>query len=207
MFHLLSINNKINMKNIIAGITIMLFFTSCGDSNKSATNDVGDINKYVDYQEKLKNNPEKIGTWNDISQELETGENMDRYDDFQMKAENNPDATVSIENVISEGGPIFEFSNVVWDFGEIKQGESVDHVFRFINTGSEPLIISNAKGSCGCTVPDWPKEPILPNSVGEIAVQFNSGEKKGRQNKTVTLTTNCTPNTTILRVVGNILID
>ena len=46
-----------------------------------------------------------------------------------------------------------EFSNTVWDFGEINQGESVDHVFTFINNGTEPLIISNAKGSCGCTVP------------------------------------------------------
>ena len=54
-------------------------------------------------------------------------------------------------------------------------------------------------------MPEWPKEPIPPNGIGEIAVEFNSGEKKGRQNKTVTLTTNCTPNTTILRVVGNIL--
>ena len=98
-----------------------------------------------------------------------------------------------------------EFSNTVWDFGEINQGESVDHIFTFINNGTEPLIISNAKGSCGCTVPEWPKEPIPPNGIGEIAVEFNSGEKKGRQNKTVTLTTNCTPNTTILRVVGNIL--
>ena len=178
------------MKNIIAGITIILFFTSCGDVNKSATNDVGDINKYVDYQEELKRNP--------ILKE-----------EKEVITEEKPftEATVSIENVISEGGPIIEFSNVVWDFGEIKQGESVDHVFQFINTGSEPLIISNAKGSCGCTVPEWPKEPIQPNSVGNIAVQFNSGEKKGRQNKTVTLTTNCTPNTTILRVVGNILTD
>ena len=172
------------MKNIIAVITIILFFTSCSDAKKSATNDIGDKNTYVDYQDELRKKPA-----------------------LKEKKEAMPEATVSIENVISEGGPIIEFSNVVWDFGEIKQGESSDHVFQFINTGSEPLIISNAKGSCGCTVPDWPKEPILPNSAGQISVQFNSGEKKGRQNKTVTLTTNCTPNTTILRVVGNILLD
>ena len=184
-FYLKALNqNKINMKNIITVITIILFFASCSEAKKSATNDIGDKNTYVNYQDELSENP--IG---------------------KEKKEAIAEATVSIENVISEGGPIIEFSNVVWDFGEIKQGESADHVFQFINTGSEPLIISNAKGSCGCTVPKWPKEPILPNSTGQISVQFNSGEKKGRQNKTVTLTTNCTPNTTILRVVGNILID
>ena len=183
------------MKNIIAAITMTLFFTSCGDGKKTATNEIGDLKEYVEYQEKLKEKP-ILKTKKEAIAEIEKTDNASA-----------PEATVSIENVISEGGPIIEFSNVVWDFGEIKQGESVDYVFQFINTGSEPLIISNAKGSCGCTVPDWPKEPIPPNSMGEIAVQFNSGEKKGRQNKTVTLTTNCTPNTTILRVVGNILID
>ena len=91
------------------------------------------------------------------------------------------------QEVISDGGAIIEFSNVVWDFGDIKQGESVDYVFQFINTGSEPLIISNAKGSCGCTVPEWPKEAIPPNGMGEIAVQFNSGEKKGRQKLSMAL--------------------
>jgi hypothetical protein len=55
------------------------------------------------------------------------------------------------------------------------------------------MIISNAKGSCGCTVPQWPKEPIAPGSQGEISVQFNSKGKKGSQNKTVTLTTTTTP--------------
>ena len=176
------------MKNIITVITIILFFTSCGNEKKSATENVGDVKEYI------KNEENKVAI-------LESTKETNKY------VESSDDDVYDVEYIMSEGGPEIEFSNVVWDFGEIKQQESVDHVFTFINTGSEPLIISNAKGSCGCTVPEWPKEPIPPNGVGEIAVQFNSGEKKGKQNKTVTLTTNCTPNTTILRVVGNILID
>lgn len=174
------------MNKIIISCLVLLLF-SCG-SNESAKNDLGDLNNFIEHKEKK----QKKSTNNQ-------GGNTQK--DFSS----NEEVQVSIENVISEGGASMEFSNTVWDFGQINQGESVDHVFTFINTGNEPLIISNAKGSCGCTVPEWPKEPIPPNGTGEIAVEFNSGEKKGRQNKTVTLTTNCTPNTTILRVVGNIL--
>ena len=174
------------MKNIAVFILIF-FLLSCGNNNESAINDLGDTSSYVEHREKEKE--------------------KERESDFNLNpsSSSNNEINVSVENVISEGGASMEFSNTVWDFGEINQGESVDHIFTFINNGTEPLIISNAKGSCGCTVPEWPKEPIPPNGIGEIAVEFNSGEKKGRQNKTVTLTTNCTPNTTILRVVGNIL--
>jgi len=174
------------MKNIIVLSTALIYLISCGEKNNSATSDLGNSADYVKYQQ------EKVSI-------LATNNNTN------ISSKDNNEA--SIQEVISDGGPIIEFTDNVWNFGEIQQGESVDHVFQFINTGSEPLIISNAKGSCGCTVPEWPKEAILPNEMGEIAVQFNSGEKKGRQNKTVTLTTNCTPNTTILRVVGNILTD
>ena len=195
------------MKNIITVITIILFFTSCDNDKKSAKNDIGDISEYVAHQEEKKETLIKEKTENNA---LTTENNTVPTQESVSIIENivpSEETIVSVENIISEGGPTIEFSNVVWDFGNIKQGEIVDHVFQFINTGSEPLIISNAKGSCGCTVPEWPKEPIPPNGVGEIAVQFKSENKKGKQNKTVTLTTNCTPNTTILRVVGNILID
>ena len=100
----------------------------------------------------------------------------------------------------SEGG-------LVWDFGIIQQGDSPQHTFTFKNTGSEPLIVVNAKGSCGCTVPKKPEEPILPGETGEIHVQFNSKNKKGAQNKTVTVTANTTPPTTKLRVTGTIEVN
>ena len=110
--------------------------------------------------------------------------------------------------VIEDGGQAaFEWTSkggTVWNFGNIQQGDEPEFTFTFKNTGSEPMIISNAKGSCGCTVPQWPKEPIAPGSEGEIKVKFNSKNKKGSQNKTVTITANTTPPTTKLRVTGQI---
>tara|TARA_B100001250_G_C19625560_1_gene711359 strand:+ start:202 stop:693 length:492 start_codon:yes stop_codon:yes gene_type:complete len=105
------------------------------------------------------------------------------------------------------GGAAFKFTNEggkVWDFGTIQQGDTPEFSFTFKNTGNEPMIISNAKGSCGCTVPQWPKEPIAPGASGEISVKFSSKGKKGSQNKTVTLTANTTPPNTKLRVTGQI---
>ena len=106
--------------------------------------------------------------------------------------------------VEATGNAKFEFTESVWDFGNIKSGEVVDHIFKFKNVGTEPLIISNAKGSCGCTAPAWPKEPIAPGESGEIKVVFNSRGKSNKQNKTVTITANTTPNQTRLRVTGNV---
>ena len=118
------------------------------------------------------------------------------------------DATKINAQVIEDGGKAaFEWTNkggTVWNFGNIQQGDEPEFNFTFKNTGSEPMIISNAKGSCGCTVPQWPKEPIAPGATGEINVRFDSKGKKGSQNKTVTLTANTTPPTTKLRVTGQI---
>ncbi|MCA6361940.1 MAG: DUF1573 domain-containing protein [Bacteroidetes bacterium] len=84
--------------------------------------------------------------------------------------------------------PVMTFDNLEFNFGTIKQGEVVTHEFRFRNTGKEPLIINNAQGSCGCTVPEYPKEPIKPGGTGVIKVTFNSASKLNQQDKTVTIT-------------------
>lgn len=102
------------------------------------------------------------------------------------------------------GDAAFKFENEEWDFGTINEGDVVEHSFTFTNTGTEPLIISNAKGSCGCTVPVWPREPIAVGATGTINVKFNSKGKKNKQHKRVTLTANTTPNQTILRVKGEV---
>ncbi len=97
-----------------------------------------------------------------------------------------------------------EWSETEFDYGTVDQGEKVNHNYKFTNTGSEPLIISNAKGSCGCTVPSWPKDPIPPGGSGEIQVQFDSKGKKGVQSKRVTITANTDPVQSFLTIKGEV---
>lgn len=96
----------------------------------------------------------------------------------------------------------FLFEETSFDFGTIKQGEIVKHVFKFKNDGENPLIISNAQASCGCTVPEFAKEPIAPGAESQIVVQFNSTGKMGTQNKTISITANTLPNLTTLVLKG-----
>lgn len=90
----------------------------------------------------------------------------------------------------TQQGPKLVFEETEHQFGKINQGDKVKHTFVFKNTGDAPLIINSASGSCGCTVPEWPHEPILPGTTGEVHVVFNSAGKRGLQNKSVTLNTN-----------------
>ncbi len=105
-------------------------------------------------------------------------------------------------------GPItsIKFEETTFDFGTVKDGEKVKHNYKFTNTGKVPLIISDAKGSCGCTVPDWPREPIAPGKSGEIKVEFdskNKGTEEGApQAKKVTLTANTDPVQSFLNIKG-----
>jgi hypothetical protein len=89
-----------------------------------------------------------------------------------------------------------------FDFGVVDEGEVVTHVFKFKNTGTEPLTITNAKASCGCTVPNWSKEPVAPGANGEIKVEFNSKGKPGNQSKRVTVTGNTNPTDTFIEIKG-----
>jgi len=100
--------------------------------------------------------------------------------------------------------PSFAFAEENHDFGKINEGDVVEHIFEFENTGDAPLIISNAKGSCGCTVPEWPKEPIGIGEKGQIKVKFNSRKKPGIQNKTVTITANTFPKQTRIRIKADV---
>ena len=89
-----------------------------------------------------------------------------------------------------EGAATISFDKKEHDFGVINEGDIVETTFGFKNTGKSELIITNATGSCGCTVPVWPKQPIQPGETAEIKVKFNSNGKPNKQSKTVTLTTN-----------------
>ncbi len=96
------------------------------------------------------------------------------------------------------------FEVLEYNFGTIKQGESVTREFSFTNTGKEDLIISNAQGSCGCTVPVWPKEPLKKGAKNVIKVTFNSAGKMGMQDKTVTITSNAKNSPQVLHLKGTV---
>lgn len=115
----------------------------------------------------------------------------------------NPNTASGAVN--EDKAPFFEFDEKVKEFGTITQGEIVSTTFRFKNVGQTNLIISSAQGSCGCTVPSWPEEPIAPGEEGEIEVTFNSTGKQGLQNKTITLVANTIPNTYVLAIKGEVL--
>ncbi|MFN8350367.1 MAG: DUF1573 domain-containing protein [Flavobacteriales bacterium] len=93
------------------------------------------------------------------------------------------------------------------NFGKVMQNSENTYVFKFTNSGSEPLVISNAQGSCGCTVPEYPKEPIAPGKSSEIKVVYKPGMQQGSQAKTVTVTANTNPPQTILRINADVQVD
>lgn len=99
---------------------------------------------------------------------------------------------------------VMTFEQTDFDFGTVKEGEKVKHTYKFKNTGNEPLVISSAKGSCGCTVPKWPSEPIAPGATGQIDVEFDSKGKPGKQTKRVTVTANTVPAQSFLNISGNV---
>jgi hypothetical protein len=84
------------------------------------------------------------------------------------------------------------------DLGEVLEGTKVKHAFEFQNTGNEPLFIYSAQGSCGCTIPNYPKEPIAPGQKGKIDIEFDSNGRTGSNTKTVTVHANTTPESTVL---------
>jgi hypothetical protein len=91
-------------------------------------------------------------------------------------------------------------NNTSHDFGTITDGEKVEHTFKFTNTGEADLVISSATASCGCTIPNWPKEPISPGDDGEIKVEFNSAGKSDMVTKDITILANTNPVKTILQI-------
>lgn len=97
------------------------------------------------------------------------------------------------------------FEEELFEFGQISQGEKVKHVFNFSNSGDADLIITSAKGSCGCTVPTWPKKPIPPGGKGELTVVFDSDGKRGTQHKKVTVVANTQPSTSIVALKGEVI--
>lgn len=97
------------------------------------------------------------------------------------------------------------FEKTTQEFGDIKQGQVVNAVFKFKNTGKTPVILSNVQTTCGCTVPTWTKEPIAPGKTAEINATFNSTGKMGMQNKVITVFSNAKNSQTQVSIVCNVL--
>lgn len=99
-----------------------------------------------------------------------------------------------------------EFEKDFHDFGKITQGERVTFAFKFKNSGKSVLLISDVSTSCGCTISDYPKKPVMPGESGQIAVRFDSEGKRGQQNKTVTVFANTQPNSTMLHIQAMVML-
>jgi hypothetical protein len=101
-------------------------------------------------------------------------------------------------------GPTIKFESQVYDYGTIYQGADGNCNFTFKNEGDEPLVLSNVRSSCGCTVPKWPKDPILPGQTSSIQVTYDT-KRLGTISKQITVTSNASEATLMLNIKGNVI--
>ncbi len=125
-------------------------------------------------------------------------------DKGSSKITENDMKTVEAEIALAGKFPKIELDKIEHDFGTINEGDVVETEFIVKNIGEVDLIIADAKGSCGCTVPEPPKEPIAPGQSAPIKVSFNSNGKPGQQSKTVTLTTNTEEGNEVFNIKANV---
>lgn len=118
--------------------------------------------------------------------------------------QNQPQPQPESAPVPSGPATVIKFAETEHNFGKINQETDNKKIFKFTNSGTEPLTIQNAVGSCGCTVPTFPKEPIAPGKSGEIVVVYKPGQQKGAQTKTVTITANTEPTNTMLYIKADV---
>ncbi len=117
-----------------------------------------------------------------------------------------PTPAATVEEAKPEGPlPVAQFETIEHDFGTITEGQKVTHTYKFKNTGQAPLIIQSAQPSCGCTVPEWSKDPIPAGGEGYVKAEFDSNGKPNAQNKTITVTANTWPKQTTLRFKAMVL--
>lgn len=120
---------------------------------------------------------------------------------LQSVTVNNPDFQGTVAT-----GPVtsIQFEESDFNFGTVDEGAKIEHKYQFTNTGNEPLLITNAKGSCGCTVGDYPQTPVAPGETAEVTVTLNTTGKKNAVRQSVTLTANTEPANTVIYISGNV---
>lgn len=166
---------KINFKSVLFSLAVLSASTLVSCGSDNATTDATESSEM----------PQEVTP-------TATSDQMNTMNAAAETAVSGPTTTISIDN------------GLLHEYGTINAGEKVSHSFKFTNTGSEPLVISNCKGSCGCTVPVCPTTPIPPGGKGEIPVEFDSKGKNGPDTKTVTITANTNPATTVLTLRGEV---
>ena len=117
---------------------------------------------------------------------------------------NNPHTASGMDNVAAEMKPVMVFKDTLHDFGTIHEAEVVQYEFAFTNNGKSPLLITAATGSCGCTVPSYPHDPVAPGASAIMKVTFNSAGKSGHQEKSVAIRTNTVRGTEMLYIKADI---
>lgn len=127
----------------------------------------------------------------------------------QKKAKKTADATpVTQQNMPADAAPsgnidaVMKFKSDVHDFGHLREGEAADYVFEFKNSGKEPLVIQRVQASCGCTTPDWSKDPISHNKSGMVKASYATQGRPGVFSKTLTVYTN--QGTKVLTIKGDV---
>jgi hypothetical protein len=129
----------------------------------------------------------------------------------EIPAELGENASI-VRNPISANSPLdtslmarITYEESMFHFGTVKEGDVVTHDFKFTNTGKVPLVINNARSSCGCTIPEWPKDAIPPGGTGVISARFNTDKKEGFQSKLIMVSANTYPRETKVVVRGDVL--
>lgn len=114
--------------------------------------------------------------------------------------------TISTLVFSQQNGPAVSWDKTVHDFGKFEEANGVVvATFEFVNTGNEPLFITNVRASCGCTSPEWSKEPVQPGAKGYVKAAYNPAKRPGKFNKSITVTTNEFQPTSVLRIMGDVI--
>ena len=125
-------------------------------------------------------------------------------DSPQAKEETQKDLVKKQMEAALKDSTTVQLIDSLYNFGTIAEGKKVEYSFRFKNTGTKPLVVTEAHASCGCTVPEKPEKPVLPGETGVIKVVFNSQGKSGHQEKAIMVSSNANPAFTDLKLVGEV---